>query len=196
MFNRIIVGCLCLLTLALPIQGAPRGVSFLQSTPSVEAYDFVEVVVRVEGPDVHNPFTDVTLTGSFWKTGAGKRLKVEGFCDSADGSVFLIRFMPPSPGDYSYAVQYHQREYEKSYSGNFHAVAGRRRGPIRVDPQYPWHFIWEGTGEHYFFNGTTAFWLMGWREDRVINHSIERLHNLKINRMRILLSGAANISTR
>src|SRR5205085_10728633 len=52
---------------------------------------------------------------------------------------------------------------------------------------------WESTGEHYFFNGTTAFWLMGWREERVINSCIERLQRLKINRVRVLLSGAANI---
>jgi hypothetical protein len=59
-----------------------------------------------------------------------------------------------------------------------------------VDPQYPWHFIWEGTREHYFFNGTTAFWPMGWREERFIYSAIERLHGLKINRIRLLLAGA------
>ena len=62
-------------------------------------------------------------------------------------------------------------------------------GPIRVDPEYPWHFLWEGTGEHYFFNGTTAFWLMGWRDERFITGSIERLHELKVNRLRVLLAG-------
>jgi hypothetical protein len=194
MIKRALGGCICLLTLAVPLAGAPRGVAFSQSAQSVAAYDFVEVAVRVEGPDALNPFTDVTLSGSFGKTGASERTAVEGFCDSADGSVFLIRFMPASPGDYSYTVQYRQGDFEKSSSGSFRAVAGHRRGPIRVDPQYPWHFIWEGTGEHYFFNGTTAFWLMGWHEDRVINYSIERLHNLKINRLRVLLAGAADIS--
>src|SRR3989441_9363000 len=54
-------------------------------------------------------------------------------------------------------------------------------------------YIWEGTGEHYFFNGTTAFWLMGWRDERIINNCIDRLRALKINRIRVLLSGAANI---
>ncbi len=194
MLNRLVVGCACLLTFAAPLPGAPRGISFSQSSASVEAYDFVEVLVRVEGPDAPNPFTDVALRGSFGQTGTSERMAVQGFCDSADGSVFLIRFMPASPGDYSYAVQYRQGEYEKSYSGSFRAVAGHRRGPIRVDPQYPWHFIWEGTGEHCFLNGTTAFWLMGWRQDRVINYSIDRLHNLKVNRLRVLLSGAAHVS--
>jgi hypothetical protein len=195
MLNRIVGGCIFLLILVAPSQvpGAPRNVSFSQSAENVDAYDFVEVVVSVDGPDARNPFTDVTLSGSFGKTGASERTAVEGFCDSADGSVFRVRFMPASPGDYSYSVKLHQGEYEKSHSGRFNAAANHRRGPIRVDPQYAWHFVWEGTGEHYFLNGTTAFWLMGWREDRVINYSIDRLHNLKINRLRVLLAGAADI---
>ena len=61
-----------------------------------------------------------------------------------------------------------------------------------MDPEHRWHFIWEGTREHYFFNGTTAFWLMGWRDERVIGNSLERLRRLKINRVRVLLSGRAN----
>src|ERR1700729_123194 len=76
--------------------------------------------------------------------------------------------MPSSPGEYAYSVVYRQGGFERTYAGRFQATSGRRRGPIRVDPQYPWHFIWEGTGEHYFFNGTTAFWLMGWCEERFI----------------------------
>src|SRR4029077_8856474 len=60
---------------------------------------------------------------------------------------------------------------------------------LRVDPQYPWHFIWEGTGEHYFFNGTTAYWLMGWRDDQVIEYTVDRLHRLKVNRMRVTIAG-------
>ena len=99
---------------------------------------------------------------------------------------------PPSPGDYTYSVVYRQGGFEKTWQGSFQAAAApgpAPRGPIRVDPQYPWHFIWEGTGEHYFFNGTTAFWLMGWRDERFIRNSIQRLHDLKINRMRVLLSG-------
>ena len=66
-------------------------------------------------------------------------------------------------------------------------------GPIRVDPDNRWHFVWEGTAEHYFFNGTTAYWLMGWRDDRVIESSIERLHRLKINRIRVTVAGRTSL---
>ena len=58
--------------------------------------------------------------------------------------------------------------FEKTAQGTFRAVEAHKRGILRVDPGYPWHFIWEGTGEHYFFNGTTAYWLVGWRDERII----------------------------
>jgi hypothetical protein len=153
----------------------------------------VEVTLNVTSPDAKNAFTDVVVEGQFGKAGDSQRLLVGGFCDSADGSVFRIRFMPAVPGDYAYSVTYRQGGFEKTHTGTFRAFDGHRRGPIRVDPKYPWHFIWEGTGEHYFFNGTTAYWLPGWREERIINYSIERLHKLKVNRLRVLLSGAANM---
>jgi hypothetical protein len=181
------------LALAPWLRGTPREVTFSQPAGSVEAYDFVEITVNVAGPDASNPFFDATLKGSFGKTGAKERTEVEGFCDSPDGSVFRIRFMPSSPGDYQYSIAYRQGGFEKTDTGTFRASGGHRKGPLRVDPQYPWHFIWEGTGEHYFFNGTTAFWLMGWRDDRTIEYTIERLHRLKINRLRVLVAGHANI---
>lgn len=181
------------LALSTTLLAAAKDVSFSPAAGSVEAYDFLEVTVNVAGPDARNPFTDVTLLGSFAKAGANERRNVEGFCDSPDGSVFRIRFMPPSPGDYTYSVAYRQGDFQKTTTGTFRASDGHRRGPIRVDANYPWHFIWEGTGEHYFFNGTTAYWLPGWREERIINNSLERLHRLKVNRIRVLLSGAANM---
>lgn len=183
-----------LIMLAAPASAlASPAVIFEPATPMVEAYAFAEVTVRVAAPDVANPFTDVTVSGSFGKTGGTERVAVEGFCDSQDGSLFRIRFVPSSPGDYTYSVTYRQGALEKAATGTFHATDGKRRGPIRVDPKYPWHFIWEGSGEHYFFNGTTAFWLAGWRDEHVIQYSIDRLQRLKVNRIRVLLAGAANM---
>lgn len=171
--------------------GAPGSISLAQSAPVVEAYDFVEVTLNIASPDVKNPFTEATVAGHFGKAG-GSQTAVEGFCDSPDGSVFRIRFMPSAPGDYTYSLGYREGAFEWKHTGAFRASDGHRRGPLRVDPKYPWHFIWEGTGEHYFFNGTTAFWLMGFRDERTIDYSIERLHELKVNRLRVLLDGAAD----
>ena len=192
---RSVLGSVCLVTLAgaAGLRAAPRAISVSQPPPSTEAYDFVQLDIHVDGADAANPFTDAAVRGWFEKAGGGKRLEVDGFCDSPNGDLFRIRFMPSAAGDYNYAVRYQQGGFEKTLTGTFRAVASRRRGPIRVDAQYPWHFIWEGTGEHYFFNGTTAFWLVGWKEDRVIDYTIDRLVALKINRLRVLLAGSAEI---
>ena len=141
-----------------------RGVVFSQSADTVEAYDFVEVVAGVRRPAPRNPYTDATLAGWFETVDGSRRWQVEGFCDQDNGT-FRIRFMPPAAGDYRYEVKYSQGWGSRSWKGSFHATDGHRRGPIRVDSLYPWHFVWEGTGEHYFFNGTTAYWLMGWHDD-------------------------------
>ena len=181
------------MALAATACAAPRDVQFAQSANSVDAYDFVEITARVIAPNAANPFIDATLTGSFEVSDGSHTWEVEGFCDAEDGSVYRIRFMPPHSGDYRYSVWYRQGVFQKNFSGSFHANDGHRRGPIRVDPQYPWHFIWEGTGEHYFFNGTTAYWLMGWKDDRIIDYSLERLHRLKINRLRVTIAGRTNL---
>lgn len=177
-----------------PAWAAPREVGFAQSATTIEAYDFVEVTLKVDAPGMHNPFLDATVQGHFEKAGGADQVNVEGFCDSANGTVYRIRFMPSTPGDYSYAVNFRQGDFSKSYSGSFTAVGAHRRGIVRVDPKYPWHFIWEGTGEHYFLNGTTAFLLMGWKDEKVIQASIDRLHRLKINRVRVLLAGRPSMS--
>jgi hypothetical protein len=167
----------------------PLAVAFAQPNAEIEAYDFIEVTANIDHPDAPNPFTDATLSGTFAKADGTERHEVTGFCDSADGSVFRIRFMPSSPGDCSYSLTYRQGAFEATHAGTFRASDGHRRGPIRVDPKHPWHFIWEGTGEHYFFNGTTAYFLLGWNDERIIQYSIDRLHRLKVNRLRVTIAG-------
>ena len=168
-------------------------ISFTQSADSVEAYDYVEVSALVTHPTVGNPFTEASLTGWFENTKGGGHWNVDGFSDSEDGSVFRIRFMPPAPGDFRYAVTYEEKERRTTATGSFHATDGHRRGLLRVDPRYPWHFVWEGTGEHYFFNGTTAYFLLGWKDERIIRYSIERLHRLQVNRIRLTVSGREDV---
>jgi hypothetical protein len=171
----------------------PGSVSFSQSTKDLNAYDFVEITAQVSAPRAPNPFTNAVIRGTFERVTDGKLWQVEGFCDAEDGSLYRIRFMPPAPGDYAYSVEYRQGWSSTTSTGTFHASDGRRRGPIRIDPKNRWHFVWEGTGEHYFFNGTTAYWLIGWRDDQVIQSSIERLHRLKINRIRVTIAGRTSV---
>lgn len=171
---------------------AQAKVAFSQSETKIAAYHFVEITAQTEAGAVKNPFTDASFTGSFSRSGSSQTTQVEGFCDSADGSIFRIRFMPSAPGIYTYRVSLHLGAQNEDSSGNFEATDEHLRGPIRVDPEYPWHFIWEGTKEHYYFFGDTAYWLMGWTNERIIVNNLERLHRLKINRLRVLIHGRAN----
>jgi hypothetical protein len=167
--------------------------SFAQSNSVVDAYDFVEVKVAVSRPHAANPFIDAELNGWFELAGDNrKRWSVLGFCDSDDGSTFRIRFMPPQVGPYHYFVEYRQGASTRTFSGTFTAIDGKHTGPIRVDVEHPWHFVWEGTGQHYFFNGTTAYWLVGWSDEKTIENSLERLHRYKVNRVRVTLAGRTN----
>jgi hypothetical protein len=180
------------IVLAIAVRGTVNAdetaiVTFRQSSTAVDAYDFVEVTINVARPAAANPFTDVAVAGEF-RCGDGEPVQVDGFCDSQDGSVFRIRFMPTKPGVHSYSVAYRQGDLEVKHAGTFTARDAGRRGLVRVDPQHPWHFLWEGTGEHYFWNGTTTYFLMGW-DDQTIRESLDRLHRWKINRVRVVITG-------
>jgi hypothetical protein len=185
----IVVGAVAYLF--LPAGLPPGDVRFSQSATDLDAYDFMEVSANVPGRRARNPFTDASLAGTFEQ--GGQKWGVDGFSDAEDGSIYRIRFMPPRPGYYTYSLTYRQGLSRKNFAGKFHARTGGRRGPIRVDSQNRWHFVWEGTGEHYFFNGTTAYWLMGWKDDKVIQASLERLHRLKINRLRVTIAGRTSL---
>jgi len=162
-------------------------INFSQSIEAIETYDFVEITLNVEKPSADNPFTDVVVEGQFNLDGE-QPIQVDGFCDSENGSIFRIRFMPTQPGNYNYSVKYRQDSYEIIHTGSFIAQDGQRHGIVRVDPEHPWHFLWEGTGEHYFWNSTTTYWLVGW-DDETICQNIDRLAALKVNRVRAAIMG-------
>ena len=165
--------------------------SFAQSADVVDVFGFLEVTITIPKPTAQNPFTEVFVTGRFETSGADgpNARSVDGFCDSADGSAFRIRFMPTTPGPYTYSVTYWEHNLSKVQTGTFRAIDAKRRGLLAVDPVHPWHFIWKGTGEHYFLNGTTAFLLMGWTDEKIIQECIRRLRRFEINRIRVLLDG-------
>ena len=167
---------------------APSPVVFEQSAQEVDSFDFVEVTVKVSGGATTNPFRDVAVIGQFQQKG-GSPIKVEGFCDSPEGSLFRIRFMPIRPGQYSYTVEYRQGDQQQTHSGKFTARDGKLRGLVRMNKENPWHFVWQGTGKHYFWNGTTTYWLLGWQDEDIIRQAIDRLARLKVNRIRVALCG-------
>ncbi len=166
---------------------AADGVAFSQSAEEVDVFDYVEVTATVAPPPEANPFVDVGFSGQFAPLGESP-VTVDGFCDAQDGSVFRVRFMPRRPGAYTYTLALRSGSGEARHEGTFQAQAAGRRGPVRVDPQYPWHFLWEGTGEHYYWNGTTTYCLLGW-DDETVRRSLDRRHDLRVNRVRAVLNG-------
>lgn len=175
-----------LLVLVGSCLAAAGDVTFEPPAAQVEAFDYVEVVARVRPGVAGNPFTGASLTGAF-RPENGEKRNVEGFCDAEDGSVYRLRFMPQRAGKYDYTVTLKHGENSSTHSGTFTAKDGKRRGCVRVDEKHPWHFVYEGTGEHYFWNGTTTYYLLGWLDESVIRAAIDRLALLKVNRIRVAL---------
>ncbi|GAA4452284.1 DUF5605 domain-containing protein [Nibrella saemangeumensis] len=178
---------LCLLSHPLLAQRLPQNAFALQRD-KVDVYDYAEVTLRLPAFRAGNPFTEVPLTGTF-RHESGDSVRVEGFCDAQDGSLHRVRFMPTRPGTYRFTIRGQYNGKFIQYAGSLTAVPAGRKGMVRVDPQHPYHFIWEGTGEHYFWNGTTTYWLMGWKNEQTIRDAIDRLAKLKINRIRVVING-------
>ena len=180
--------CLLILTTMPPLLAAPKRVSFSQSRRAVEVWDFVEVTVNVEG------LMRLTRSRTSYSTDLSGRLELSS---EQRSTAWLLRFSRRQRVPHSlYAVFAGQIcLFVCLPTGAFRSGANEHlRGhpwlPARSSPrgsEISWHFIWEGTGEHYFFNGTTTFWLQGWHEERFINYCIERLIGLKVNLIRVLL---------
>lgn len=178
----------CFLAIAPALlQAAPANVQFKQNARSAEIFDFIEVTLHVEKPDAANPFTDAGVTAELTPP-AGRAVKVDGFCDAADGSLFRVRFMASKPGRHGYSVTYHQGGFEAKHEGAFTARRGPLPGLVRVDPEHPFHFVREGTGQHWFWNGTTTYFLLAW-DHETIAKSVERLGQMGVNRIRVALAG-------
>lgn len=173
-----------------------RGTATLvQSAMEIECFDFVEVTLNFDRSPAENPFVQCSYTGDFGLAGSDLR-HVEGFCDSEDGRTFRIRFMPLQPGRYIFEVTFDANGREESHSGEFNARQSRRKGPIRVDGEHPWHFVWESDKRHFFWNSTTAYWLLGWKDERIIQECLDRMVSSRINRIRVALSGRTHGGSR
>jgi hypothetical protein len=209
--------CMALLTLLGPAahggtsdEGPPPtgayGFGRLSRPPAtVSCYDPVEIEFKPDVPTPGvNPFVHVSFSAEFVRKG-GKAVAVEGYCDSADGTVYRARFMPVEPGEYTWRIIWSVAEKKADGSFGkpnplgpsamgkpFTVVDNKRPGILRVDPKYPWHFIWEGTGDHYYLNGETAYFLLGWEDENVIHECLDRLAAAKVNRVRVLLYGRSD----
>ncbi|CAN5407244.1 DUF5605 domain-containing protein [soil metagenome] len=164
------------------------GFNFITSSSEVAAWDIFEITLTSENEFRGNPFTEASLSGEFTSP-TQEKINITGFCDAQDGKIFRLRFMPSEVGVYSFTLNFQNGKKKEKFNGQFTSVKGNNKGMVQVDPQYPWHFLWAGTGEHYFYFGTTAYWLMGWKDENIIHNAIDRLASYKINRIRVAING-------
>jgi len=122
---------------------AAGNVSFSQPVETVEAYDFVEVISRVDKPDARTRFSTrrspdhsrrrmevIERPSRFLRFGGRERVSYPVYA-----RIFRrLRLVGNLPAGGA----------ETTHTGAFKASRGHRKGPVRVDPKYPWHFIWEG----------------------------------------------------
>jgi hypothetical protein len=168
----------------------------LSQPKGVELYDYQEFTIKVPRFQKDaNPFVDARVTGTFG-SGSAMWQNVEGYCDAADGSTFRLRFMPTVAGEQRYTISYVCQNQREVFTGTFQSTKGTRKGPVRVDAANPWHLQYEGTGEHFFWNGTTTYWMLGWRDEAVIMQSIDRLASKGVNRIRVAMDGRAHGGSR
>ncbi len=171
----------------------PSLVSARLSARVVSVHDYLEVTLLVGRPIRGNPFTDVEVTGTLAEAGRPP-VTVHGFCDSDDGSVFRIRFMPRSVGVHRFTVRYSvpAQGVQWSHSQTFRALPSSRKGLVQVDSDHPFHFIWSGTGEHFFPTGATAYHLLSWTDPAQMMAHFNRMVDAGANRIRLLNYGRAS----
>jgi len=110
-------------------------------------------------PDPRTPRLALPSALSAVKADEGETVAVRGFCDSSKGSLFRIRFCPQKACDYSFSITYRDAAGSEEFTGQFRSVEAQRKGFIRVDPEYPSHFMFENGG-HLFICSKTA-WVIG-----------------------------------
>jgi len=163
----------------------------LSAPAEVARFDPAEFRLDVDSPAAKNPFTEVEIAGAFKLAGGeGRALRVEGFSDSRDGSVHLLRFGPPEAGEWSYSIRYWSPGKEKTFDGRLRAIEAGRAGPIAADPKHPRKLVHAGDKRPFFHLGYTVYHLLDpSHTDEDIEKTIEFCAERRFNKVRFLLTG-------
>jgi hypothetical protein len=160
-----------------------------EAPDAVPRFDVAEFVVRVTDPPFQNPFTEAELTGVF--ASGEDSIRVEGFSDSQDGSVFRLRFCP-SVADvtFDYDLRLTGGGIDCLFSGQLRCDPSDREGPVIVDPERPHHFIHAASRQHFYHLGYTAYHLLdSSNDDAQVEATIDHCAQLGFNKIRFLLTG-------
>jgi hypothetical protein len=115
----------------------------------IERWGIFELVLN--DPEGGNPFIDVKLSAEFRQR--GRTFEPEGFYDG--NGTYRIRFMPDSPGNWTYVTKSNRRELNGK-KGRFSCIkpSPGNHGPVGV--YKTWHFSY-ADGTPYFQIGTTCY---------------------------------------
>jgi len=176
---------------------SPSGVRIqLQAPRELQRWAVGEFKVLIDRPVFRNPFTEVQVQAVF--RGGGVQKTFPGFCDSEDGSLFRVRFAPPvAPAAYRYEITVSWKGFKRILRGMFKAVPSRDPGPVVVDPRHPRHFVYAGSGRHFYHLGYTAYHLLDpAKTEADIEETLEKCRRNGFNKIRFLLTGYPRDSAR
>ena len=136
--------------------------------------------VTLTGPSTGNPFVDVQLGATF--SLGHRKVDVEGFYDGS--GKYKIRFMPDSPGDWTYTTTSNAPELAgKSGALTCTAAQPDAHGPVQV--RNTRHFTY-ADGTPFFPFGTTCYAWIHQSED-LQRETIESLRNGPFNKIRMCI---------
>jgi hypothetical protein len=145
-------------------------------TNTIERWKFFEL--SLDGPATGNPFTDVTLSAQFKYQ--NRVVEPDGFYDGE--GVYRIRFMPDTPGVWTYVTKSNHPELD-GHTGKFTCTeaAPDNHGPVRVHNTY--HFAY-ADGTPYRQIGTTCYaWVH--QDNNLEEQTLATLKNTPFNKMRM-----------
>jgi hypothetical protein len=170
----------------------PASAEVTLEAPSVIAqFDAGDFVLKLDKSPFANPFIEAELVGEFRPAG-GRPIRVMGFADSENGSLFRLRFSPHvSRTTYEYKLRLRGKGLDREFTGKFSARdASIGAGPVIVDPRNPKHFIYLGSGARFQHLGYTAYHLLDpSNDDAQVNAMIEYCARAGFNKIRFLLTG-------
>jgi hypothetical protein len=168
-------------------------------------HELFEVEVVVEAPVAANPFVEPMLTATFTTPAISEHpsVTVHGFCDSADGRRYRLRFCPAIPRQaprgenrhflpvqYAFEGAFTDAEGSTPFSGTFHVVESTNPGPVVANPQAPNHFMYAGTGQPYYHLGYTAMFLLDPANDfPAITRTLDHIIDSGFTHVRFALTG-------
>jgi Protein of unknown function (DUF4038) len=134
-----------------------------------------------------NPFTDIDMVAVITNS-KGAVDTVRGFSDASDGSRLCLRYMPRSTGTYACELLIKGPGWQQMHRTALQVNNSTQLGPLRVDQANPWHFVHEGSERHFFWNSTTTYWMLGWKDEAIIQQALDRLADYQINRIRVAIN--------